>query len=102
MFALELVGLVRELICTRYNNGHNWLDPEKLYNPHLILYLFNKREFREYWFHSNEPSYLYWLLDDNQVSPILANNRVVNAFFVANLRWVSTIQNSNCYMIMEH
>ena len=45
VFAPELEGLDRDRIRTWYN-GYHWLGKEKLYNPHDILYLFRKREFR--------------------------------------------------------
>ncbi|MCY4051559.1 MAG: AAA family ATPase [Gammaproteobacteria bacterium] len=83
VFALELEGLDRDKIRTWYN-GYNWLGEEKLYNPHDILHLFKKREFRAHWFKSGEPGYLYRLLNENRVSPMQLENRVVDADFVTN------------------
>ncbi len=83
VFAPELEGLDRDNIRTWYN-GYHWLGTEKLYNPHDILHLFKQREFRAHWFKSGVPSYLYRLLEDNQVSPIQLENRVVDADFVTN------------------
>ncbi|MCY4227821.1 MAG: AAA family ATPase [Gammaproteobacteria bacterium] len=83
VFAPELEGLDRDKIRTWYN-GYNWLGTEKLYNPHDILHLFDVHEFRAYWFKSGVPGYLYRLLEDNQVSPMQLENRVVDADFVTN------------------
>ncbi len=83
VFAPELERLDRDNIRTWYN-GYHWLGTEKLYNPHDILHLFKQREFRAHWFKSGVPSYLYRLLEDNQVSPMQLENRVVDADFVTN------------------
>ncbi|MCY4227461.1 MAG: AAA family ATPase [Gammaproteobacteria bacterium] len=81
VFAPELEGLDREEIRRRYN-GYSWLGAEKLYNPHDILHLFNEREYREHWFQSGEPGYLYRLLERNRVTPMQVENRVVDAALV--------------------
>ncbi|MCY4051527.1 MAG: AAA family ATPase [Gammaproteobacteria bacterium] len=83
VFAPELEGLDRDKIRTWYN-GYHWLGTEKLYNPHDILHLFKKREFRAHWFKSREPGYLYRLLKENRVSPMQLENRVLDADFVTN------------------
>ena len=83
VFAPELEGLDRDKIRTWYD-GYNWLGEEKLYNPHDILHLFRKREFRAHWFKSGEPGYLYRLLQERKVSPMQLENRVVDADFVTN------------------
>ncbi len=83
VFAPELEGLDRDKIRTWYN-GYNWLGTEKLYNPHDILHLFKKREFRAHWFKSGVPGYLYRVLEKKQVSPMQLDNRVVDADFVTN------------------
>ncbi len=83
VFAPELEGLDRDKIRTWYD-GYNWLGEEKLYNPHDILHLFRKREFRAHWFKSGEPGYLYRLLQERRVSPMQLENRVVDADFVTN------------------
>ncbi|MCB1639167.1 MAG: AAA family ATPase, partial [Thiothrix sp.] len=48
VFAPELPGLDRDQIRDWYN-GYHWLG-EGVYNPFDILQLFDKREFRNYWF----------------------------------------------------
>ncbi|MCY4219582.1 MAG: AAA family ATPase [Gammaproteobacteria bacterium] len=83
VFAPELEGLDRDKIRIWYN-GYHWLGDEKLYNPHDILHLFKKCEFRAHWFKSGEPGYLYRLFEDNQVSPMQLDNRVVDADLVTN------------------
>ena len=58
MFASELKGLDRDAI-RRWYNGYSWLGEEKAYNPFDILLLFNKRQFKPYWYETGMPSYLY-------------------------------------------
>jgi len=83
VFAPELEGLDRDRIRTWYN-GYNWLGDEKLYNPHDILHLFNERKFRAQWFRTGKPGYLYRLLVERKVSPIVMENRLIDADFVSN------------------
>ncbi len=83
VFAPELEGLDRDEIREWYN-GYNWLGGEKLYNPHDILHLFKRRDFRSHWFQSGEPGYLYRMLERNKVSPMQLENRVVDADLVTN------------------
>ena len=82
VFAPELEGLDRDKIRIWYN-GYNWLGKEELYNPYDILHLFYEHEYTEHWFQSGEPGYLYRLLQENRVSPMQLENRVVNASSVS-------------------
>ena len=82
VFVPELEGLDRDEIRTWYN-GYNWLGGERLYNPHDILHLFKKREFRSHWFKSGEPGYLYRLLMAKRVNPMQLENRLVDADLVS-------------------
>ncbi|MGV6476710.1 PD-(D/E)XK nuclease domain-containing protein [Azotobacter vinelandii] len=60
VFAAELPGLDREEI-RRWYNGYNWTgDP--VYNPFDLLLLFQKREFRPFWFETGTPTFLVDLL----------------------------------------
>jgi hypothetical protein len=56
VFAPELQGLDREEI-RRWYNGYNWLG-ESVYNPFDLLLLFDKRDFRPYWFETGTPTFL--------------------------------------------
>ncbi len=67
VFAPELEGLDRDKV-RRWYNGYNWLGPERVYNPHDILLLFDKRRFRPYWFQSGTPTFLVDLLARRRVS----------------------------------
>ncbi len=67
VFAPELDGLDRDEV-RRWYNGYNWLGPERVYNPHDILLLFDKRRFRPYWFQSGTPTFLVDLLARCRVS----------------------------------
>jgi hypothetical protein len=56
VFAPELPGLDRERI-RRWYNGYNWTG-EAVYNPFDVLLLFQKRQFRPYWFETGTPTFL--------------------------------------------
>lgn len=60
VFAPELPGLNREDIRDWYN-GYNWRGTP-VYNPFDVLLLFQKREFRPYWFETGTPTFLIDLL----------------------------------------
>jgi hypothetical protein len=60
VFAPELDGLNREEI-RRWYNGYNW-SGEAVYNPFDLLLLFDKRQFRPWWFETGTPSFLVKLL----------------------------------------
>lgn len=60
VFAPELPGLPREEI-RRWYNGYNWRG-QAVYNPFDLLLLFEKREFRPWWFETGTPAFLLKLL----------------------------------------
>jgi Predicted AAA-ATPase/PD-(D/E)XK nuclease superfamily len=60
VFAPELPGLDREDV-RRWYNGYNWLG-ESVYNPFDLLLLFDRREFKPYWFETGTPTFLINLL----------------------------------------
>ncbi len=60
VFAPELPGLDRQQIRDWYN-GYNWTG-EAVYNPFDLLLLFDKREFRPYWFETGTPTFLVEIL----------------------------------------
>ena len=64
VFAAELEGLDREQIRDWYN-GYNWTG-EAVYNPFDILLLFEKRQFKPYWFETGTPTFLIELLSSRQ------------------------------------
>ena len=65
VFAPELEGLDREQIRHWYN-GYNWTG-EAVYNPFDLLLLFQKRQFRPWWFETATPTFLVDLLTARQV-----------------------------------
>jgi len=70
VFAPELAGLDRQTIRDWYN-GYNWTG-EAVYNPFDLLLLFDKRQFRPYWFETGTPTFLIDLLTRRGVdSPLL-------------------------------
>lgn len=64
VFAAELDGLDREAIRHWYN-GYNWLG-ESVYNPFDLLLLFDRREFKPYWFETGTPTFLIKLLAERR------------------------------------
>ena len=64
VFAPELPGLDRELIRAWYN-GYNWTG-ESVYNPFDLLLLFQKRDFRPYWFETGTPTFLVDVLTERR------------------------------------
>lgn len=64
VFAPELAGLDRNEIRQWYN-GYNWTGTS-VYNPFDLLLLFQKREFRNYWFETGTPTFLLDLLTRRQ------------------------------------
>ena len=60
VFTPELAGLDRDEIRQWYN-GYNWTGTS-VYNPFDLLLLFQKREFRPYWFETGTPTFLVDLL----------------------------------------
>jgi hypothetical protein len=65
VFAAELPGLERAQIRDWYN-GYNWTG-EAVYNPFDVLLLFQKRQFRPWWFETATPTFLVDLLLERQV-----------------------------------
>ncbi len=72
VFAPELVGLDRPAIRDWYN-GYHWLG-EGVYNPFDILQLFDKRQFKNYWFETGTPTFLVNLLLKRQVPTLKLDN----------------------------
>lgn len=69
VFAPELPGLERNRIRDWYN-GYVWLGSERIYNPFDILLLFDRREFRPYWFETGTPSFLIDTLLERRITSL--------------------------------
>ena len=65
VFAPELDGLDRAEIRDWYN-GYNWTG-EAVYNPFDVLLLFDRRQFRPWWFETATPTFLVDVLTERQV-----------------------------------
>lgn len=63
VFAPELEGLDRDKI-RRWYNGYNWTG-QAVYNPYDLLLLFQKRQFKSYWFETATPTFLVDFLSRN-------------------------------------
>ena len=86
VFAPELPGLDRERIRDWYN-GYGWLGDERVYNPFDILLLFDKREFKPWWFETGTPAFLVETLFRRRVSSValdgmLGTGELLSAFDV--------------------
>ncbi|WP_200336255.1 PD-(D/E)XK nuclease domain-containing protein, partial [Thiocystis violacea] len=62
VFAPEVEGLDRDEI-RRWYNGYNWTG-ESVYNPFDVLLLFQKRQFRPWWFETGTPRFLVDVLTE--------------------------------------
>jgi hypothetical protein len=85
VFAPELPGLDRAQIRDWYN-GYNWTG-DAVYNPFDLLLLFQKREFRPWWFETATPTFLIDLLLQRQIfiprlEHLLASEQLLSAFDV--------------------
>ena len=85
VFAPELPGLDRDQIRDWYN-GYNWTG-EAVYNPFDLLLLFEKSQFRPWWFETATPTFLVDLLLERQVfvprlEHLLASEQLLSAFDV--------------------
>jgi len=70
VFAPELDGFDRQEIRDWYN-GYNWLG-KGVYNPFDILLLFERREFKNYWFETGTPTFLVNVLAKRHIhTPLL-------------------------------
>ena len=88
VFAPELEGLDREQIREWYN-GYNWTG-EAVYNPFDLLLLFDKRQFRPYWFETGTPTFLVDVLTQRgvgslQLSRMIADESLLSTFDVDHL-----------------
>lgn len=88
VFAAELPGLNREEIRQWYN-GYNWTGTS-VYNPFDLLLLFQKREFRNYWFETGTPSFLIDLLTQRRaftpnLERVMALESLLSSFDVENM-----------------
>jgi hypothetical protein len=85
VFAPELEGLDRQAIRDWYN-GYNWLG-ESVYNPFDLLLLFDKRQFRPYWFETGTPTFLIDVLTQRgcftpELASLRADDELLNSFDV--------------------
>ncbi|MEI6033938.1 MAG: ATP-binding protein [Verrucomicrobiae bacterium] len=88
VFAPELEGLDREKIRAWYN-GYNWLG-ESVYNPFDLLLLFDKRQFRPYWYETGTPTFLLKLLRERptflpELSNLQTDAALLSTFDVGNI-----------------
>ena len=88
VFAPELEGLDRDRIRTWYN-GYNWTG-EAVYNPFDVLLLFEKHQFRPWWFETATPTFLVDLLTERhtwlpRLGQLRADAELLSAFDVGRI-----------------
>ena len=90
VFAAELPGLDREKIREWYN-GYSWgAAADTVYNPFDLLLLFDKRQFKPWWFETGTPSFLTKLLTERCVPAgsldgMLASEALLSTFDVGGI-----------------
>lgn len=85
VFAAELPGLDRDELRHWYN-GYNWTG-EAVYNPLDLLFLFEKRKFRSWWFETGTPRFLVDVLTEREtwlprLGALEADEALLSAFDV--------------------
>ena len=68
IFEDRMEGVNREELKLWYN-GYNFLG-EKVYNPFDILLFLNRKDFKNYWCETGNPTFLIDLIQKNQYNPI--------------------------------
>ncbi len=76
VFTPHLQGLDREQIRDWYN-GYNW-GAESVYNPFDLLLLFDKREFKAWWFETGTPRFLMETLVERNILTADIEGMLVN------------------------
>ncbi len=104
VFAPELAGLDRDDIRAWYN-GYNWTGTP-VYNPFDLLLLFQKREFRPFWFETGTPTFLIDLLIERRafapgLEQIIASESLLSAFEVGNISTEALMFQAG-YLTIEH
>ena len=94
VFASELDGLDRDEIRQWYN-GYNWTG-EAVYNPFDLLLLFQKRQFRPYWFETGTPTFLLDVLAEQQtflprLADLEASEALLSTFDVGDMSTVALL-----------
>ncbi|MYH86739.1 MAG: AAA family ATPase, partial [Gammaproteobacteria bacterium] len=89
VFAPELAGLDRERVREWYN-GYNWCGDERVYNPFDILLLFDRREYRAWWFETGTPTFLLDTLVRHGVNAfaldgLIADDELLSSFEVGEI-----------------
>jgi len=104
VFWPELEGFDRAEI-RRWYNGYRWLG-EPVYNPFDVLLLFDKREFRSWWFETGSPTFLVdWLKARRFFSPRLewltADEALLSAFDVEAIELEAMLWQTGYVTIVE-
>ncbi|MXX06804.1 MAG: ATP-binding protein [Gammaproteobacteria bacterium] len=89
VFAPELEGLDREKVREWYN-GYNWCGESRVYNPFDILLLFDRREYRAWWFETGTPTFLLDTLVRHGVNAfaldgLIADDELLSSFEVGEI-----------------
>ncbi len=83
VFGVELGELDRDKIRLWYN-GYNWLGEERVYNPHDILMLLEKRRFDVWWYDTGAPKFLVDVLKEQRVYSVEIGQDTVSEKLLSN------------------
>lgn len=104
VFAPELPALDREKIRAWYN-GYNWTGAS-VYNPFDLLLLFQKRQFRPFWFETGTPTFLVELLTERGawlpgLEQVIATESLLSAFEVGDISTEALMFQAG-YLTIDH
>ncbi|SLM29860.1 conserved hypothetical protein [Desulfamplus magnetovallimortis] len=87
-------------------NGYKWLGSVCLYNPYdILLFIYNKKSYRNYWFETGNPTFLVKLFQKNRYFlPSLANlvvtEEIIDSFEVEKINPLTLLFQSG-YLTIE-
>jgi hypothetical protein len=88
-------------------NGYRFMG-EPVYNPFdILLFISNKRQFRNYWFETGTPTFLIKLFQKNryflpQLEDIEVGEEILSSFEVENINPISLLYQTGYLTILEH
>lgn len=105
VFADELEGLERDKIRDWYN-GYRWTG-QSVYNPFDLLLLFQKRQFKAYWFETATPTFLVDFLAERHfftpdLSRLAADAELLSSFDIDNIEPEALLWQTGYLSIQSH
>lgn len=74
----------------KWYNGFNFLGHERVYNPYDLLYYFDRKEFKNYWFETATPTFLIKKIQEKQyfipdIENIKTGEEIIGSFDIETL-----------------